>query len=85
MVKRYSRKSSKKQYKVLKRRTRKNSRKRSKKKNTGKKLRGGAMNPGQKARLILDLTDSIDNLEKKLWGELTYQDKVSLEMLGYEN
>ena len=84
MVKRYSRKSSKKQYKVLKRRTRKNSRKRSKKKNTRKKLRGGAMNPGQKARLILDLTDSIDNLEKKLWGELTYQDKVSLEMLGYE-
>ena len=84
MVKRYSRKSSKKQYKVFKRRTRKNSRKRSKKKNTRKKLRGGAMNPGQKARLILDLTDSIDNLEKKLWGELTYQDKVSLEMLGYE-
>ena len=42
MVKRYSRKSSKKQYKVFKRRTRKNSRKRSKKKNTRKKLRGGA-------------------------------------------
>ena len=58
MVKRYSRKSSKKQYKVLKRRTRKNSRKRSKKKNTRKKLRGGA----KKVDIITNETQ-ISNLD----------------------
>jgi hypothetical protein len=79
MVKRYSRKPSKRKYKVSKR-TKKNTRKRSKKKNTRKKLRGGSrvdFTPIDK------LSRPYEELKKKLWRELKPKDQVNLKQLGY--
>ena len=81
MVKRYSRKPSKRKYKVSKR-TRKNSRKRSKGKNTRKKLRGGSRLVFYE-RLIDKLSRPFEELKKNLWRELKPKDQVNLKQLGY--
>ena len=81
MVKRYSRKPSKRKYKVSKR-TRKNTRKRSKGKNTRKKLRGGSRLVFY-GHLIDKLSHPYEELKKKLWRELKPKDQVILKQLGY--
>ena len=80
-------KSKKRSKKKSNKRSKRNKTKKRKSKNMRKKLRGGA-SAGQYPeyymnRLENELTDSIDELKKKLWDELTEQDRSILTKLGY--